>query len=70
MNEISIKVKGMMCGGCENRIKNAVGEISGVQAVEANHETGIVKVISNIDIERKTIEDTINDIGFEAVKED
>ena len=49
MNEISIKVKGMMCGGCE---------------------TGIVKVISNIDIERKTIEDTINDIGFEAVKED
>ncbi len=70
MKEIIVKVKGMMCGGCENRIKNAVGEISGVQAVEANHETGIVKVISNIDIERKTIEDTINDIGFEAVKED
>lgn len=70
MNEISIKVKGMMCGGCENRIKNAVGEISGVERVEANHETGIVKVISNIDIKRKTIEDTINDIGFEAVKED
>lgn len=70
MKEIIVKVKGMMCGGCENRIKNAVGEILGVETVEANHETGIVKVTTNSDIDRKTIEDTINDIGFQAVKED
>ena len=30
MNEISLKVKGMMCGGCENRVKNAfIAFISG-----------------------------------------
>ncbi len=68
MKEISIKVNGMMCGGCENRIKSAVEEIAGVEHVEASHETGIVKVTVNNDIEIKTIEDTINDIGFEVVK--
>ena len=34
MKEINIKVKGMMCEGCENRIKNAVSTINGVESVE------------------------------------
>lgn len=69
MKETIIKVEGMVCGGCENRVKNALSEIEGVEIVEANHETGIVKVTSNENVERKTMEDTIIDIGFE-VKED
>ena len=44
MKETTIKVKGMVCGGCENRIKNALSQIDGVENVEASHETGIVKV--------------------------
>ena len=70
MDEMNLKVKGMMCGGCENRVKNALAEIDGIKSVDANHHTGIVKIISNGNISKETIEDTIKDIGFEVVKED
>ena len=31
MKEIVLKVNGMMCGGCENRVKNVVQNIDGVE---------------------------------------
>lgn len=36
MNEINLNVEGMMCGGCEKRIENALGDIKGVKNVKAN----------------------------------
>ena len=69
MRETIISVKGMVCGGCENRIKNALEEIKGVEKVEADYKTGIVKILANENIDRKAMEDTIEDIGFEVVKE-
>ena len=33
MEEINLKVQGIMCGGCENRIKNALKAIEGVKEV-------------------------------------
>ena len=35
MNEINLNVEGMMCGGCEKRIENALGDIKGVKKVKA-----------------------------------
>ena len=70
MKESIIKVKGMVCGGCENRVKNALGEIEGVENVEASFETGIVKVTADEKVTSKMLEETIDDIGFEVVKED
>ncbi len=69
MKETIIHVKGMVCGGCESRVKNALETIDGVESVEANHETGVVKVLANENVEKKLMEDTIEDIGFEVVKE-
>ena len=66
MKETIINVKGMVCGGCENRVKNALGEIEGVEKVEADYKTGIVKILTNENIERKVMEDVIEDIGFEV----
>ena len=43
MKELELDVTGMMCTGCENRIKNALSEIKGIESVEANHETGKVQ---------------------------
>ena len=68
MKEIALKVKGMVCGGCENRVKNALGEIEGVENVEARFETGIVKVKSKDDVKTEILEETIEDIGFEVEK--
>ena len=65
MQELTIKVKGMVCGGCENRVKNAVSAVEGIKKVKANHKTGEVK-IKGEEINQKEIEEKIQDIGFEV----
>lgn len=64
MKEITLKVEGMMCEGCENRIKNAVGTMEGVVDVSAKHETGIVKIIAKENVMEEEIKEKIEDIGF------
>ena len=44
MKETKLKINGMMCEGCENRVKSAVSLIEGVEKVDADHNTGIVTV--------------------------
>lgn len=68
MKEIKIKVKGMVCEGCENRVKNALSTIDGIEKVEANHKTGDVIVFSNKEIEKEVIEEKIDDLGFEVIR--
>ena len=70
MEEIVLKVNGMMCGGCENRVKNAVQNIDGVESVIADHNTGKVIVIKNKNISKNIIIETLEDIGYEILKED
>ena len=69
MKETTIKVKGMVCGGCENRVQNALKNISGVENVVANHDTGIVKVAARDDVSENTMKEKIEDIGFEVIKD-
>lgn len=66
MEEIKIKVKGMMCEGCEKRVKNALTTINEIEEVEANHETGIVNIKLSSQIDKAVIEKKIKDIGFEV----
>lgn len=70
MKEITLKVNGMACEGCENRIKNALYTIENVEGVTADHKTGIVTVTSKEEIKISEVEEKISDIGFEVVKED
>ena len=69
MKETIIKVEGMVCNGCENRVQNALKTIKGVENVIANHTNGTVTVTSNNEVEENTLKEKIEDIGFE-VKED
>ncbi len=70
MKEIKIKVNGMVCEGCENRVKNALSTMDGIESIEASYKTGIVTVISNKEMKRSVIEEKIDDLGFEIVRED
>ena len=69
MKKIILKVNGMMCTGCENRIKNAVGNIDGVKSVIADHITGKVTVITDNDLSKEVIKEALEDIGYEVVGE-
>ena len=67
--EINIKVKGMVCNGCENRIKNALSQIEGIKKVQANHNKELVTIKANEDIDINLIYKKITDLGFQVVNE-
>lgn len=69
MKEIIIKVEGMVCNGCENRVQNALKNIKGVEEVVANHINGTVTITSSNEVEEAVLKEKIEDLGFE-VKED
>ncbi len=68
MKETILNVKGMVCGGCENRVKNALSQIEGIKSVEADFITGIVKVNADEKVSKEEMEETVTDIGFEIEK--
>ena len=70
MKETILIVNGMMCGGCENRVKNAIKNIEGVEDVTADHNTGKVIVISDNEVSEEIIKEALEDIGYEVVRED
>lgn len=67
MEKIIIKVKGMVCNGCENRIKNAIEQIEGVKQVIADYKKGIVTIELNSKVNKDIIYDKIENIGFEVL---
>lgn len=64
MNEINLKVNGMACTGCENRVKNALKTIDGVENVEASFEKCFVKLTLSKDVSLEVIKEAIEDLGF------
>ncbi len=69
MKETIIKVEGMVCNGCENRVQNALKTIDGVESVVANHTDGTVTINSKEEVTENVMKEKIEDIGFQ-VKED
>ena len=67
MNEYVLNVKGMVCGGCENRVQNAVKNINGVKEVVANHVDGTVKIVAKDDSVLEQAKEKIQDLDFEVV---
>lgn len=65
MKEINLKVKGMHCEGCENRIKNLLSTIDGIEEVIANHIDGTVLIKTNKEVDIEDIKEKIEDLGFE-----
>ena len=65
MDELVIKVEGMMCNGCENRVQNALSTIDGVEKVVANHKNGTVTITLNKPVDANCIKEKIEDIGYE-----
>ena len=69
-NKIEIKISGMSCTGCENRVENILKNIENVESVNANYNTGIVEIgtndIKNLDI--NVIKETLEDLGYDILE--
>ena len=44
MEQLTLHVTGMTCGGCENAVRRAVSSIAGVSQVTASHKENRVMV--------------------------
>lgn len=64
MKELIIKVEGMVCNGCENRVQNAIKQIKGIENVVANYKEGTVTITAKQEINEEIIKEKIEDIGF------
>lgn len=58
MAPADFSVQGMSCGGCEQNVEDAVGQLNGVDSVEADHTAGTVTVEGEVDTDelRQAIE--------------
>ncbi|MCM1220201.1 MAG: heavy-metal-associated domain-containing protein [Lachnospiraceae bacterium] len=69
MNTLIIKVKGMVCNGCENRIQNALKTIDGIIEVLADYKQELVTIKVDSEFDKNVIYEKIEDLGFEVEKE-
>ena len=69
-NKIEIRISGMSCTGCENRVENILKNVENVESVNANYNTGIVEIetndIKNLDIDM--IKETLEDLGYDILE--
>lgn len=67
--EITLTVRGMVCGGCEGAVERALQQLEGVEQSKANHSTESVWVQFDPDkIDISTISETITTTGYEVVE--
>lgn len=69
MATTTYNVTGMTCGHCANAIREEVGEIDAVTAVEVSHETGVMTVTSNEPVDFSAIIAALEEAGEYAATE-
>ena len=68
--KIEIRISGMSCTGCENRVENVLKNIENVESVNANYNTGIVEIETNNikDLDIDMIKETLEDLGYDILE--
>lgn len=68
--KIEIRISGMSCTGCENRVENVLKTIENVESVNANYNTGIVEIETNNikDLDIDMIKETLEDLGYDILE--
>ena len=69
-NKIEIRISGMSCTGCENRVENVLKDIENIESVNANYNTGIVEIETNNikDLDMDMIKETLEDLGYDTLE--
>jgi copper chaperone len=66
---LHLNVTGMTCGGCENAVTRAVGQLDGVQRVVASHKDASVDVtFESGKVTRAAIEGKIEKLGYKVAR--
>ncbi|MBQ4528933.1 MAG: heavy metal translocating P-type ATPase [Clostridia bacterium] len=63
-----VKIEGMMCPHCEARVKQVLGEIDGVESVEASHESKSATLRLSKDVSDDIIKTAIEAQGYKVTQ--
>ncbi|MES2642454.1 MAG: heavy metal-associated domain-containing protein [Myxococcota bacterium] len=65
LEEITLKVDGMTCGGCVNGVEKAVSRVRGVTEVKVDLKAGTARVRGTA-LDAETLVAVVYDAGYEA----
>ena len=66
MDKLDLNVSGMMCEGCENRIKKVINNIDGVTGVKVSYKDGKVIITGN-GLNREELINKIENLDYEVL---
>ena len=70
MKKVEIKVEGMHCEGCSNRLSRVLNNVDGVKEANVSLENKLASIEYDENITKiEDLEESIKDAGFEVVKE-
>ena len=67
IGEATLKIKGMMCGHCEARVKKALEELPFVDEAVTSHEQGTAKLTLSGTLDEKAVKKAITDAGYKYI---
>lgn len=68
MSTLTVTVSGMTCGHCASSIREEVGQIADVTAVDVELSSGTVTINSNSPIKLDAVEKAVEEAGYQVVR--
>lgn len=65
MSTVSVTVTGMTCGHCASSVREEVGSIPGVTAVDVDLGSGKVTIDSEQQVEPEAIKSAVEEAGYQ-----
>ncbi len=63
---MELKIEGMMCPHCENRVKKALEALDGVQSAEVSHKTGTA-VVRGENLDAAVLKAAVEAAGYKVL---
>jgi copper chaperone CopZ len=64
MSTTTVTVTGMSCGGCASSVREEIGDIPGVNAVDVELRSGTVLIESDGPVEPVAIKNAVEEAGY------
>jgi len=68
MTTTEYQVTGMTCGHCEMSIREEVGEVAGVEAIDVSHQAGRLVVTGSSSLDDEAVLAAVAEAGYSAVR--
>lgn len=67
MQEIIVKVDGMMCGMCEKHVNECIQEKFQVKKVTSSHDKGETVILTEAELSDESITEAIKETGYQVL---